>query len=232
MTFFKKDESKNKAENPYLSARKTWNNLTSSAFSERDTWRIVGLLGLMIGLGGVGGITYIGSQSKFIPYVIEVNKLGEALAVAPAQKAGKPDIRVVHASVASFISDLRMVTPDIALQRKAILRAYAMLSRDDPATAKANELYGTEDSNPFKRATTEIVNTEIETAIQQSDDTWQVDWIETVRDRQGVVKGKPFRMRALVTVYTAAPTSKTTEEEERKNPLGIYVRDFSWSKQV
>jgi type IV secretion system protein VirB5 len=162
-----------------------------------------------------------------------VNKLGEAVAVAPAQKAGKPDIRVVHASVASFISDLRMVTPDVALQRKAIFRLYAMLSRDDPATAKANEwLNGTEDSSPFKRATTEIVSTEIETVIQQSDDTWQVDWIETIRDRQGVVKGKPFRMRALVTVYTSPQSQKTTDEEVRKNPLGIYVRDFSWSKQV
>jgi type IV secretion system protein VirB5 len=39
-------------------------------------------------------------------------------------------------------------------------------------------------------------------------------------------------MRALVTVYTVASTSSTTEEQIRNNPLGIYVRDFSWSRQL
>jgi type IV secretion system protein VirB5 len=37
-------------------------------------------------------------------------------------------------------------------------------------------------------------------------------------------------MRALITVYTTAPTPQTTEEQIRMNPTGIYVRDFSWSK--
>jgi type IV secretory pathway TrbF-like protein len=47
------------------------------------------------------------------------------------------DQRVVHASVAAFINDLRMVTPDIALQRRAIFRAYAMLSNNDPSNSKS-----------------------------------------------------------------------------------------------
>jgi len=58
-----------------------------------------------------------------------------------------------------------------------------------------------------------------------------VDWIEIVNDRQGILQGEPFRMRALVTVYTIPSTPQTTEEQVRMNPLGIYVRDFSWSKQ-
>jgi type IV secretory pathway TrbF-like protein len=220
-------------ENPYLTAQRTWNNHTGSVVAARDMWQIVGILGLMIGLGGVGGMIYIGSQSKFVPYVVEVDQLGQALAITPAQEAAKADPRIVHAAIASFINDLRLVTPDVALQRKAVFRAYSMLSAEDPATAKANEwLNGTEDSSPFKRATAEMISIEIQTVIPQTDDTWQIDWIETVRDRQGVVKGKPFRMRALVTVYLVPATPQTTEEQIRKNPLGIYVRDFSWAKQV
>jgi type IV secretory pathway TrbF-like protein len=72
---------------------------------------------------------------------VQVNKLGEAIAVSRADIAAVADQRVVHASVAAFINDLRMVTPDIALQRRAIFRAYAMLSNNDPATAKANEWF-------------------------------------------------------------------------------------------
>ena len=219
-------------ENPYLAARRTWNDRTSSIVSSRNMWQLLGILSLMIALAGVGGIIYIGSQSRFVPYVVEVDKLGQAAAVAPAQLAAAVDPRVVHAAVASFISDLRLVTPDVALQRKAVFRLYSMLSASDPATAKSNEwLNGTEDSSPFKRAVTETVSIEILSVIPQTPDTWQVDWMESVRDRQGIIKDKPFRMRALVTVYTVPATPQTTEEQVRNNPLGIYVRDFSWSKQ-
>ena len=219
-------------ENPYLSARRSWNDHVGSVVVSRQLWQAVALLSLLIALASVGGMVYLGSQSRFVPYVVEVDKLGQAMAVAPAERAAPVDQRVVHAAVAAFISDLRTVTPDVALQRKAIFRVYAMLSSADAATAKSNEwLNGTEDSSPFKRAAKETVSTEIVSVIPQTPDTWQVDWVETVRDRQGVVKGQPYRMRALVTVYTVPATPQTTEEQVRNNPLGIYVRDFSWSKQ-
>lgn len=109
-----------------------------------------------------------------------------------ADMAAPADPRVIHASVASFINDLRMVTPDIALQRRAIFRAYAMLSSDDPATAKTNVwLNGTDTSSPFKRAANETVNIEIVSVIPQSPETWQVIWRELVYDRQGHPKEPP-----------------------------------------
>lgn len=220
-------------DNPYLSARRTWNDHVGATKASRQTWQMIGILSLLIALAGVGGMIHIGSQSKFVPYVIEVDKLGQAVAVAPAQRAATVDQRVVHATVASFIADARLVTPDVALQRKAVFRLYSMLSANDPATVKTNEwLNNSDDSSPFKRATRETVSTEVLSVLPQTPDTWQVDWMETARDRQGIVKGQPFRMRALVTVYTVPATPQTTEEQLRNNPLGIYVRDYSWSKQL
>jgi type IV secretion system protein VirB5 len=222
---------KGESDNPYLSARRTWNDHVGGVVAARRNWQLLCILSLLIALGAIGGVIQIGSQTRFVPYVVEVDRLGQAIAVAPAQQAGRTDPRIVHAAVASFIADLRLVTPDIALQRKAIFRAYAMLAPNDPATTKANEWFdGTQESNPFQRAANETVSTEITSVLPQSDDTWQVDWTETVRDRQGAIKGKPFQMRALLTVYVVAPTPDTTEEDIRNNPLGIHVRDFSWSK--
>lgn len=225
--------SGNDTENPYLTARRSWNEHVGSVVSSRQTWQVVGILSLLIALAGVGGMIHIGSQSKFVPYVVQVDTLGQAVAVSPAQRAAPVDQRVIHATVASFINDARLVTPDVALQRKAVYRLYSMLSTNDAATAKTNEwLNGTADSSPFKRATKETVSTEILSVIPQTPDTWQVDWMETTRDRQGVQKGQPVRMRALVTVYTVETTPQTTEEQMRNNPMGIYIRDFSWSKQL
>jgi type IV secretory pathway TrbF-like protein len=177
-------------ENPYLAARRTWNEHVGSVVSQRQIWQVIGILSLLIALAGVGGVIAIGSQSKFIPYVVQVDTLGQTLAAGPVHAADKADQRVVQASVSEFISDARLVTPDVALQRKAVFRVYAKLSPNDPATAKMNEwLNGTEDASPFKRAAKEMASVEIKSVLAQTPDTWQVDWVETTRDRQGIVKG-------------------------------------------
>lgn len=218
--------------NPYLSARRTWNDQAAANVASRQMFQLLGVLALLVALAAVGGMTYIGSQSKFVPYVVKVDKLGQQAAVGPAQLASAADPAVIHSSVASWISSMRMVTPDIALQRKGVFHVYSMLAPNDPATAKANEwLNGSETSNPFKRAEIETVSVEIDTVLSQTPDTWQVDWTETTRDRQGALKATPQQWRALVTVYAVAPSPETTEQQIRDNPLGIHVRDYSWSKQ-
>ena len=239
--FKKKDRAYGKVEqqaettvkeslNPYLNAQRTWNDHVGRIMSSRQTWQVVAMGSLLIALVAVGGIVEIGRQSKIVPYVVEVNQLGEALAIRPAESAQAADPRVIESTVAAFISQARLVTPDVTLQREAVLHVYAVLSSSDPATIKMNEwLNGTPESNPFKRAATEMVSIDIKSVMPQTDSTWQIDWIETVRDRKGVVKGAPCRMRALVTVYVTPPT---TEEQIRQNPLGIFVRDFSWTKEL
>lgn len=219
------------SENPYLASRRTWNDHVGSVVSSRQTWQVVGILAMLIALAGVGGMIHIGSQSKFIPYVVQVDKMGQTIAAGPVTAADKADPRIIHATIADFISSARMVTPDVALQRKAVFKVYAHLSPNDPGTPKMNEwLNGSSDSSPFKRAAKEMVNVEVTSVIPQTPDTWQIDWTETKRDRQGALQGPPTTMRALVTVYTAEPTSQTTDEQLRNNPMGIYVRDYSWSR--
>jgi len=219
-------------ENPYLNARIAWNDYTKGLLADTRLWQTIALLSFMITLAAVGGTLNIASQSKFVPYVVEVDKLGQSLAVAPAQTAAPVDARVVHASLAAFISNARLVTPDIALQRKAIFSLYAMMKPDDPATVKMTAwLNGDEANNPFHRAAKETVETEIVSVIPQSADSWQIEWNEKVFDRQGMPMQPTYRMKALATVTVIPPTAATPEEKIRQNPLGIFVRDFSWSKQ-
>lgn len=217
---------KGESDNPYLSARRTWNEHVRGVILSRQSWQFIGLLSMLITLASIGGIIHIGSRSKFIPYVVQVDKLGEVVAAGPVTATTSVDPRILSATVSEFISSARVVTPDVALQRKAILKLYALLSASDPATEKMNEwLNG---NSPFKRAEKEMVSIEIKSVLAQTTNTWQVDWVETLRDRQGVIK-ETKNMRALITVYTTGNTSQTTEEQIRLNPLGIYIRDFSWS---
>jgi len=216
------------AENPYLSARRTWNWIHSGINSSRQSWQIIGILCLLITLASVGGIIYIGSLSKFIPYVIEVDKHGNAIAVGPVDQPSPVDKRTIEGAVNAFIVDSRTVTPDVILQRRAIMHVYAMLNKNDSATQKMTDWFT--NASPFKRAEKEMVSIEIETSLPQTPDTWQVDWIETVRDRHGVVIGIPSKMKALITIYFVPPTPQTKDEDMRANPFGLFVSDFSWSK--
>ncbi|CAD7741911.1 MULTISPECIES: conjugal transfer protein TrbF [Xanthomonas] len=218
-------------DNPYLNARRAWNEHTGSVVSQKQTWQMVGILSLMIVLAAVGGVIHIGSQSKFVPFIYEVDKLGQTRAIGPMTQASKVSANIVQAAVTDFVNDARLVTPDVALQRKAVYRIYSKLGPNDPATAKMNEwLNGKAEASPFARAAVETVSTEIVSAIPQTPDTWQVDWIETTRDRQGVIKGQPVRMRVLATVYIVEPNENTDEAQVRNNPAGVYIRDFSWSR--
>ena len=113
--------------NPYLDARRQSNSQIDRAFGSLHVWQLIAVASLLIAFACVAGIVYFGSQTKFVPYVIEVDKLGEAVAVGPAQIAAPADPRVVRASLASFIAAARLVTPDIDLQRKAVFLVFGML---------------------------------------------------------------------------------------------------------
>lgn len=220
-------------DNPYLAARRTWNDHVGGVVASRQTFQLIAILSLLIALSGVGGIIYIGSQSKFIPLIFREDAQANLISVTRADKVGAATIEDFRTTASNFIENVRLVTPDVALQRRAVFRAYAVLSPNDPATVKTNEyLNGTEDASPFKRAAKEMVSVDVKSVIQQSNESWQVDWVETKRDRQGIPTEAPYLMRALVTLRQALPTKENSEEDVLKNPKFIYVVDYNWTKQL
>jgi type IV secretory pathway TrbF-like protein len=223
-------ETAGNTENPYLNARRTWNDHTGGLAQSRRLWQLVALLNSMVVLAAVGGLSAANSQSKFVPYVVKVSDLGQPVSVAPADRAQPVDSRVVQAQVASFIDSARSITADVTIERRNVYRVYAMLEQGDAATIKMSEWFST--NPPMARAAIQTVEVQVTSVIPQSPTTWQVDWVETVRDRSGQPTEPPIRMRALVTVTVRAPTNQTTEEMMRANPLGLYVSEYSWSKVV
>ncbi len=224
--------AKTTPENPYLNARRSWNGHVSGAMSAVQTWQVVGILGLLIGLAAVGGIIHIGSQSKFIPLVFKEDSSGNTISMTRADRIPDAKVDDYRTAVTDFISSFRLVTPDSDLQTKAVWRTYGYLSPGDAATLKANEfLNGKPANNPFKRAANETVSVDIKSALQQSKDTWQVDWLETVRARDGTLKGAPYMMRALVTIYQNSD-AELQSGQMFINPHFIFVRDYNWAKQL
>lgn len=222
-------KNKLKKSNPYLNSKKVWNAYTGSLMSSRLLWQVTALISLLIALCSIGGVIYIGSQSKYIPYIVEQQN-GRVTGSGLAYPAVEPSKIMYQAAVSDYIFYSRMITPDIAMQRKAIFKVYSMLSDGDAAIIKMNEWMQKDGKSPFDRAAKEVVSIDIKSVLEQTKNTWQVEWLESVRDRQGSIVKAPFSMRALVTVYQAEPNSSKTLDEMNNNPANIYIRDFSWSE--
>lgn len=228
--------SKQLANTPALEPRRTYNDQVSEALSSRFMLSVLALLSLLIALGAVGGLIHVAAQSKFVPYVFErscTQRLAAAGPAIPLDVADPDSIEVaIKAALADWITNARLVTPDRMQQERAVNRVYAYLSPGDAGRQQMNDWYNADTaSNPSERAATVTVDSEISSVLPQSADTWQVEWIERVSDRDGTPK-EEFRMRALLTVYRRSTTRETKEEELRANPLGMFVKSFSWSRQL
>ncbi|MFO9347300.1 conjugal transfer protein TrbF [Legionella pneumophila serogroup 1] len=225
-----KKKKNNVTDNPYLNAKRAWNFHTAGLMKSLQIWQLVSLGSLLITLTAIGGLITIGSQSKFIPLVFQQDASGNTLSVTRADRVGDASIDDYRAAAAHFIENIRMVSVDVALQKKAVFQVYSYLNQNDAALAKVQEFYSDKQhSNPFDRAAHELVSIEIRSVLQESPDTWQVDWVETVRNRDGTLKEKPTQMKAIVTMYQDNELNNVSNESILKNPHLIYIRDFNWS---
>jgi type IV secretion system protein TrbF len=124
---------KNPPLNPYLDARRQHASESARAHSVARFSQALCLLALLIVLAALSAIAYLGSQSKFVPYVVQMDRYGAVTPLGPAESVARTDPRVIQWSVGSFVSSWRMVTPDAAIQTNAVYQVYSMLRERDPA---------------------------------------------------------------------------------------------------
>jgi len=219
-------------ESPYLAARRTWNDHVGRLVADRMLWQAVGLLSLLVALACVGGLVHVAGQSRFIPYVIEVDAQGAARTVRRADAMPVANQAVIEAQLDRFVTLSRRVSADIAVQRQAIFDVYAVLEAESAAAAKMTEHLNADPlKTPFARAQNETVSTETRSVLQQSGESWQIDWTETIYERASGRRKDQFDMRALVQIRQAH-LQHDSEESLRANPLGIYIRDFTWNRML
>jgi type IV secretory pathway TrbF-like protein len=220
------EEPRHEILSPYIKARHEWNERYGDYISQARHWRMMALISGLVAVIALTGLVYIRAQGKIVPYVVEVDKLGQPATVVRNRGTNTVDSRVIKAYLARFIADWRDVTIDRQVQKGAVDRVYAMLPRSSVALRKIGEFFRA--SNPFLRATTESVSVTLTDLLPTSDQSWQVEWQEVTRDAHGAVKST-VRMKASILVGITPPTD---ESLILINPVGIYIMDASWSRAL
>ena len=210
--------------NPYLAARREWDERYGEFITRARNWRSAAILCALIALLATSGVVWLSVRSRVVPFIALVDSLGRPLASGLAEQASVGDDRLRRAVLQEWIEDVRMVTTDGVAQRKAIDRVYAHIASGTSAQAFISDYY--RDDPPFKRAQTDTVSVEVRTVLSTSDRTFQVDWVETTRDLYGNVKTtEPWKG-----AFTVALTPPTEERQARVNPIGLYVTAASWAR--
>jgi len=211
--------------NPYVEARREWNDRYLDLVQARRWWQIAAVAELA--LAGVlgGGLVALGLQHKTVPYVVEVDALGAALAVKPVEAAGRPtDERIVRYQLAAFIRGTRGVMTDRVAMKRGLDQVYAYARGS--ARAFLDDHYRA--NNPFEIAKTYTVLPAVTSLLQLSERSWQVRWNEEQRGLDGTLLGRS-NWEAVLKVETVPPA---TADAIQMNPFGLYVREIRWTKQL
>ena len=218
--------SRGDVTNPYLNARREWNERYGDYIAQARNWRLAAILALVVALVTGGGLAYVASQSQIVPYIVRVDKLGSAAAVDRADQLVKPDHQLIVASLARFIGNIRSVYTDAGAERALLKEAYAMINERGEGYVRLNDYMRAHD--PFERAKTETVTVEVESVLPLSADSWRIEWREETRSRDGS-KPQSQQWQANVSISLNPPSDEATI---RLNPLGIYINSYNWSQRL
>jgi type IV secretion system protein VirB5 len=211
------------AETPYQRAGQAWDERIGSARVQARSWRLAffGMLTLSGALAA--GLVWQSARGTVTPWVVQVDKLGQAQAVAPAVADYRPTDPQIAWHLARFIEEVRGVPADPVVLRRDWLDAYNYVT--DKGALALNDYARTDD--PFARIGQTEVSVEVSSVIRASDDSFRVAWIERRYVDDALTTTE--RWSAILTVVIQTPTNA---DRLKVNPLGVYVRALNWSKEL
>ncbi len=71
-------------ETPYQRAAQAWDERIGSARVQAKNWRLMAFGSLALSMGLAGGLVWQSTHGSIVPWVVQVDKLGQAQAIAPA----------------------------------------------------------------------------------------------------------------------------------------------------
>ena len=220
-----KDVSQSAGTNPYLDARRSWDERYGDLLTRARNWRAAAFLCTSIALVAVIGLVVSALRSHVTTYIVAVDKLGHVVDSGVADQTAVVDDKLKRAALCDWVTNLRTVTIDALAQRRAIDRVYAMIASGSSAQIQISDFYRNEP--PSRRAETQVVEVQIQVVLPTGDKTYELEWIETARSLSGQVQGEPSRWKGAFTLAINPPKD---ERLARINPLGIYVTRANWSR--
>ncbi|TGW05370.1 conjugal transfer protein TrbF, partial [Mesorhizobium sp. M2D.F.Ca.ET.145.01.1.1] len=161
-------------ETPYQRAAQVWDERIGSARVQARNWRTMAFGSMMLSAGLAGSLVWQSGRGTVVPWVVQVDALGQAQTVAPANADYKPTDPQIAWHLARFIEQVRSIPADPIIVRQNWLRAYEWTT-DQGAMVLNDYARGSE---PFSKVGKQQVAVEVSSVIRASPDSFRVAWTE------------------------------------------------------
>jgi type IV secretion system protein TrbF len=208
---------------PYQSAQQQWDERLGSSRVQAANWRLMAFGNLVVTASAVGILVWQTGRSSITPYVVEVDRRGDAHAVGPALEAYQPTDAQIEYQLEHFIRNVRSLPLDPIVLRQQWLEAYDYAT--DRAAATLNAYARTND--PFARVGHASIAVEVASVVRASPNSFQVRWVE-----HAYVDGSPGASEHWTAILSIVLQPPRDAERLRHNPLGIYVDGLDWSREL
>jgi type IV secretion system protein VirB5 len=207
---------------PYQKAAQAWDERIGSARVQARNWRLMAFGSLLLSGGLSAALVWQSTQGTITPYVVEVDRLGAAQAVAPATADFRPTDPQIAYHLSRFIENVRQIPADPIVLRQNWLHAYDFTT--DKGALTLNDYARVDD--PFAKVGDTQISVEVSSVIRASESSFRIAWIER-RYANGQLAATE-RWTAILTIVLQQPRDA---ERLRKNPLGIFVNAINWSRE-
>jgi type IV secretion system protein VirB5 len=207
---------------PYQKAAQAWDERIGSARVQARNWRLMAFFCLALAAAAGASLVWQATRGSVVPYVVEVDRLGAAQAVAPAVGDYRPTDPQIAYHLARFIENVRQIPADPVVLRQNWLRASDFVT--DRGARALNDYARIND--PFAAAGETQVAVEVSSVIRASGDSFRVAWVER-RYANGQL-ARTERWTAILTLVVQPPRDA---ERLAKNPLGVFVNAINWSRE-
>ena len=210
--------------NPYLQSRALWQDIYGNAKmryrqSRKLNFRLLILVGLCI-----VGMIYIGSQSKYIPYVVQVQN-GQVIYTGAASRSNFNGMKPALAKffIQDFITSARAVSVDGYIEKNNQKKAYALTQ--GAATTELSTLFKARD--PYTIVKKRTISVSVNYVNQLPNQAFRVGWTEISRDSQS---GQMLYQKQFIGEFNFKwDTPSQSEFILQNNPFGFYVTNVSWT---
>ncbi len=221
---FSKSHSGSLENNPYLQSRALWLDIYGNAEdrykqSRKLNFRLLILVGLCI-----LGIIYIGSQSKYIPYVVQVQN-GQVIYTSAASSSNFDTMKPALAKffIQDFVKSARSVSVDGTIEKNNQKKAYALTI--GAATTELNTFFKARD--PYGVVKKRTISVNVNYVNQLPNQAFQVGWTEMSRDSES---GQMLYQKSFVGEFDFKWDEPSQSEFIlQNNPFGFYVTNISWT---
>ena len=210
-------------ETPYLKAAQVWDERIGSARVQAKNWRLMAFGSLALAGSFAAALVWQSTQGTVVPWVVQVDKFGEAQAVASAVADYKPTDPQIAWHLARFIEQVRSIPADPVIVRQNWLRAYDYTT--DRGAIALNDYARAND--PFTKVGKQQIAVEISSVIRASQESFRIAWLE--RRYENGQLASTERWTGILSIAIQPPRDA---DHLRKNPLGVFVNAINWSKEL